>query len=249
MAASSNDIAAQSHNGRELELMLSGEKPFAIFSEWILAEEPSTIAVDFSEAVRKDLMVEKVIEERWTAAKEVQGVRRQGTRQFLYALRGQEWRIEAYLHLTGALERGPWNEQLEGILCRLLGYTEEETRAWIAHVKELRGGWGGVPLFLAFTSEDLIQVKKLGLKAIPIDFRGPKIFTGEGRLADFQLLAPDYGVTLLVLARIAVAGKFWESLPREIFNGSIIARFSGEQIEQINLNLRRPIEIMDAQSS
>ena len=249
MAAQPNDMAAQSHNGRELELMLSGEKPFAIFSEWFRADEPSTIAASFSEAVRKDLIVEKVIEERWTAGKEFQGVLRQGARQFLYALRGQEWRIEAYLHLTEAHKLGPWNEQLEAILCRLLGYTEEETRAWIAHNKELRGGWGAVPIFLAFTHEDLIQVRKLGLKAIPIDFRGPKILTGERRLADFQALAPEFDATPLVLARIAVAGKFWESLPREIFNGSIVARFSGEQIEQINLNLRRPIEIMDAQSS
>lgn len=70
--------------------MLSGEKPFAIFSEWILTEEPSIIAAGFSEAVRKDLIVEKVIEERWTTGRDVQGKRVLGTRQFLYALRGQE---------------------------------------------------------------------------------------------------------------------------------------------------------------
>lgn len=115
----------QLHTNRELELMLAGKKPLAMFvHDRVEGFEKSDALAgqDFDTHVRNGILLEK--------CHRTQDLTPDGRTievdHYLYALRGHEWRIEAYLELLERRHRGGWNPHLEWLEGMLLGYTDEQ---------------------------------------------------------------------------------------------------------------------------
>ena len=105
------------HTERELELMLQGTKPLAAFcdlmefsyDEDIIPEKAFAPHVARGAIIKRECTVDELSSQ---------------LRRVLYALSGEEWRINAYLLLWEVAEKSGWNESLERMEGRLLGYEE-----------------------------------------------------------------------------------------------------------------------------
>ncbi|MEI9428813.1 hypothetical protein [Mesorhizobium sp. Cs1299R1N3] len=113
------------HTNRELVMMLAGTKPLAVFShEGVDGFEKSDALADqdFARHVADGTLSEHV--------RTFQIPLRRGATlnidYWFYALKGEEWRVEAYSLLLDLLHRGAWCPQLEWQQGKLLGYTDEE---------------------------------------------------------------------------------------------------------------------------
>ncbi len=106
------------HTNRELELMLQGTKPLAAFSEvfelsydeWIIPEKA------FAPHIARGTIIKR---EHISI-----GPLNRKSRSVLYALLGEEWRIDAYLLMWEVAQKSGWNESMERMEGRLLGYEE-----------------------------------------------------------------------------------------------------------------------------
>jgi hypothetical protein len=117
------------HTNRELWMMLRGEKPFAAFldqegfTETIgLGGQPFQTYVEQGRLIRHDRRFER------------SGVR---LHRLLFALPGEEWRFKAFELMWDLAEFGPWNDTLERMEGRLLGYEDWQTDWHLAHRREL----------------------------------------------------------------------------------------------------------------
>ena len=122
-----DDLPYQLHTDRELAMMLSGAKPLAYFVDdhpsphglYIIPEREFEPHVAAGRIVRREQIFPPEPD-----APVVQG-RRIGVRLVLYALAGEEWRIDAYLLLLRkTAEKSGWNEGFERMEGSLLGYTD-----------------------------------------------------------------------------------------------------------------------------
>ncbi len=125
------DLEAVNHTNRELELMLVGRKPLAVFSEELsflpdeefIPEEKFSPYVASGQFVRRETVVAGPYSQKLGRETKFKNV--------LFALKGEEWRINVMLLLKEQLfKTGAWNETCERVECYLLGYTDEETNAW-----------------------------------------------------------------------------------------------------------------------
>ncbi|WP_428249116.1 hypothetical protein [Ferrovibrio sp.] len=117
------------HELRELELMLAGKKPAAMFSDaviarWIIPEDA------FEPHVQAGRIIKRVVFEPNPGSFDAIRV--------YYALPGEEWRIDALDAINNAIHSKlrPATGQDDIDTGRLLGYTEEEIAiylAWVAH--------------------------------------------------------------------------------------------------------------------
>ena len=110
------------HTNKELRLMLAGEKPLAVFA---IDHTPSfgrTEALggqDFATEVEAGRMVER---SEWFSSEDAHNIE-----YLFFAVKGEEWRIEAYLLLLEMLYQvRTWSWRLEWMMGRLLGYYYEE---------------------------------------------------------------------------------------------------------------------------
>jgi hypothetical protein len=112
------------HNGRELGLMLRGTKPLAYFLNCIPRE--------FEFNIRYWRMFDRhVATGRMIRREALDVIAHLPHRRLLYALPGQEWRIDAMLSLLSELEA--WSDDLERRSCELLGYESWQIDNWLVH--------------------------------------------------------------------------------------------------------------------
>lgn len=125
------DLSAANHTDRELELMLDGKKPLAMFyedlsflpDEELIPENKFAPHVASGKIVRCETLIRGVFSPRLGRETQIKYV--------LFALTEEEWRINAMLLLKEQHQKTlEWNETCERIESSLLGYTEEETDAW-----------------------------------------------------------------------------------------------------------------------
>jgi len=126
------DLPSHIHTARELELMLSGCKLLAMFSdavqclpnEEIIPDKQFQPYVSSGEIIRCEfefLSKNKALDGKNYVIKNV-----------LFALKGEEWRIETMKLLRTEQNRtGKWNETCERMEGKLLGYTNKENDQWI----------------------------------------------------------------------------------------------------------------------
>lgn len=114
------------HEGRELELMLAGKKPLAMFYEGVTipvaavySEEDFMPHVQAGRLIRRDEIYQP--HDHPIAAQYV-----------YYALPGEEWRIDE-MHALQLISHagGPWTEEDERRTGFLLGYSQDEIQAWL----------------------------------------------------------------------------------------------------------------------
>jgi len=128
------------HEGRELELMLAGVKPLAMFSDVIPSnyEWPDAL---FEPHVSSGVFVKR---EFLTDAKDG----RRKVRHLYFALPEEAWRIEK-AHALSLMSFDAWCEDAEEScvqLGRLLGYGEDEIEVFIRWASERRGSSDGTPV-------------------------------------------------------------------------------------------------------
>ena len=108
------------HNRRELGLMLRGAKPLAYFLNYAPRE--------FEFNIRYWRMFDRHVSAGRFIKREVF---HSPHRRLLYALPGEEWRIDAMLAILDELEA--WSEDLERRSCELLGYKGWQIDYWLAY--------------------------------------------------------------------------------------------------------------------
>ena len=126
------DLAAANHTNRELELMLAGKKPLAMFYAEIseLPDERFIPDEAFKAFVTSGQFVRTEIE--WASGYDPRVNRSLIFRYVFFALQGEEWRIPAMILLkeSHAKSNCVWSETLERMSSALLGYSDEEVDAW-----------------------------------------------------------------------------------------------------------------------
>lgn len=121
------------HEGRELELMLAGEKPLAMFTEVRPIENGVVPEDEFSPLVRDGRII---MCETFEPAPPIASIpEKLQIRCVLYALPGETWRIEAMLLVRSVYaNHGGWDEGLERVIGKLLGYSEADIDAFVKEV-------------------------------------------------------------------------------------------------------------------
>ena len=120
------------HEGRELELMLAGEKPLAMFSDVVGSPYPWPDAA-FAPHVASGALV----------MKEFHSTTRDGKhrlRHLYYALPQEEWRIARAHAYSMKSYDAPCREAEEDCIemGRLLGYSEREVQFFVVRARSLR---------------------------------------------------------------------------------------------------------------
>jgi len=113
------------HTNRELEMMLAGAKPFAMFAHERVGDFEKSDALanqDFARYVADGTLSEHVR----TLTRHLPDGTPFNIDCYFYAIAGEEWRVEAYSLLLDLLGRGAWCPQLEWMQGKLLGYTDEQ---------------------------------------------------------------------------------------------------------------------------
>lgn len=115
------------HEGRELELMLAGEKPLAMFSDvdgWDGFPD-----ADFAPHVAAG----RIVMRETCRSDRMKGL---AIRSLYYALPDEEWRIERMMEIERGFRDGGIRNRpaLETEIGRLLGYSEADIRAFLAHI-------------------------------------------------------------------------------------------------------------------
>lgn len=121
-SVSDNHTFVGPHEGRELELLLNGKKPLAMFVEPIQPDFECFPEAEFDKfAAHAKLKKHVALEEQSSPFGEMQ------IRRVLYAVPGEEWRIPAML-LVQSIYRSlsGWRPDLERIIGGLLGYEHDD---------------------------------------------------------------------------------------------------------------------------
>jgi hypothetical protein len=126
-----DELPYEIHTGRELRLMLDRRKPLSVFSDaYTSAVDYRVFPEDvFEPYVASGLIVRREYVElrhRRPLPKPLKGVR-----FLLYALVGEDWRIDEYISMWNAAAVAGWNEDFERRQGRLLGYADWETDAFL----------------------------------------------------------------------------------------------------------------------
>ena len=120
-------MAIGPHEGRELALMREGKKPLAMFLDNVPRDFALFPEAEFDSLVAEEKLVKHV---SMTAFPDPGG--KAGNeishRRVLYALPGEEWRIQAFLLVQEIYDSQVpgWRPDLERVIGRLLGYSDED---------------------------------------------------------------------------------------------------------------------------
>ena len=108
--------------------MLAGKKPLAVFHD-VIESLPNEIIIP-EEKFSPYVINGSIIKEEAIFAKKYR-TKEEVIKFVLYAVKGEEWRIPAYLMVKRTFNKTGRNpEELERIESELLGYTQEEIDAW-----------------------------------------------------------------------------------------------------------------------
>jgi hypothetical protein len=126
------------HTGRELQMMLEGTKPLAVFSDSYPSSRPSY------DNIPEDVFAPHVESGRFVSREVIvppeYPAREPPMRIVCYALATEQWRIDAYLLLHRVGFKYGWSETCERMEGTLLGYTDEQNDTYIEmiYLKHIR---------------------------------------------------------------------------------------------------------------
>jgi hypothetical protein len=231
----------------EISLMLSGTKPLAVFNDLVFVDgAEDEIDLNFKRHVESGRLVFREDRDDWPEPRRASERLAVGSRLRLYALPEERWRIDAYLLMTRASRGVPWSDALERLARSLLGYSEEETAAYISRFHERHGAWGTVPAYLGMSNADLEKLRLLGFKAVPPDLGQAVLLVLCDVPPTPAVLKSIHGEDAPVLVRLGLDTKFVRELPLEQAGDISIVRLSADSIPKINLNLRSAIEVLSS---
>jgi hypothetical protein len=114
------------HTHFELALMLDGRKPLAVFNDTYPSEWFDELVSRFDPYVADGRFVRRIVDRPKKRSREV-----------YIALRGEEWRINAFLLLREVWAKSGWNDALERFEGSLLGYEDWQNDWWLANRRGL----------------------------------------------------------------------------------------------------------------
>lgn len=239
------NLVCQSHDGRELELMLAGRKPLAVFHDTIFADAAEDeVDRSFAGFVEQGRFVRHEDRDLWGDPQTVNGRTALGARLRLFALEDQKWRIDAYLLVAKAAKGQPWSDALERLVGSLLGYTDEETQAWTEDLRQSHAGWGAVPAYLKVTTEDLEKIRQLGFRALPMDLEEEPLLLLCSSVPTARFLNLMYPSDPTIVLRFGLNTRFVLALPFEQAEEGRIVRLARASIPEVNLNVKSNLEIV-----
>jgi hypothetical protein len=137
---------AHPHEGRELELMLAGLKPLAMFDEIIILhgspppeyELKRVPEADFAPFVANGTLVRREIDAVLKSTWDPDG--KFLLQHVFFALPAHAWRIDAMIFLLEEYLKleSSWDATMERLIGRLLGYSDGEIGSFIVHMEALR---------------------------------------------------------------------------------------------------------------
>jgi hypothetical protein len=135
------DLPYKVHTGRELAMMLAGTKPLAVFSDAYPKHHDfdNIPEREFEPHVRAGRIIKREHIEPPGPDDPVINGQPIGARRVLYALPGEEWRIDAYLQLWGTCKKTGWTAEMEREEGTLLGYED-----WQNDI-HMKGSWRPPP--------------------------------------------------------------------------------------------------------
>lgn len=130
------------HEGIELELMLSGKKPAAMFfdtypdSDYPIPEDEFQPYVDSGRMLKKEVLYPSPLPKERLRKK----INVTHSRHVFYALPDQAWRLDALDEIKRDLyvNKKPWHENLDRKIGQLLGYTDNQIEIFIEHSRKIR---------------------------------------------------------------------------------------------------------------
>jgi hypothetical protein len=159
----SSELPYRVHGGREFDLMMKGLKPLSAFS---LADYPPNIEVFlqryFDPLVKSGKLISGEITGDVFLAPAI-----------MYALPGEDWRIEAYRLMASASRISGWNDTLEFIQGSLLGYSSEENRLWAEYRRKAGQRWGLQCVYRPIEEAEMELIRKTGCKAFVTEDEKP----------------------------------------------------------------------------
>jgi len=129
------DVPYELHTNRELEFMLERGKPLAHFSDTYPPDPNESVvpraafAAYVADGVFEGCEFVELFETQLP-----QSPQACGTIHVFYVQRSEAWRIDAYIAMMAEGKKSGWNERLERRQGTLLGYTDAENSAHIAHM-------------------------------------------------------------------------------------------------------------------
>jgi hypothetical protein len=122
-----DDLPYKVHTERELPLMLAGSKPLAAFCDMYLSDLDLLREKAFKPYVESGRIIKReTIDSTFSpTGREIK------LRTLLYALPGEEWRIDAYLLLWKTAGVSGWNDGFERMQGSLLGYEDWQNDAFM----------------------------------------------------------------------------------------------------------------------
>jgi hypothetical protein len=121
-----DDRPYKTHTGRELAMMLAKTKPLSSFMDDFPKHHDLDIIPEreFEPHVRAGRIIKREHIELPTPDAPVINGQPIGSRRVLYALPGEEWRIDAYLQLWETYKKTGWTAEMEREEGTLLGYED-----------------------------------------------------------------------------------------------------------------------------
>lgn len=123
------------HEERELELMLSGKKKLALFHDVLIEGQEIMEEIIPEKAFAPYVQNRKIIR---THA-DIKNAKNGDIFHFVFfCLPGEEWRAHTVIWLKKQVleEQKPFNEHDDVIIGRLLGYEEDDIRAFLLHRRD-----------------------------------------------------------------------------------------------------------------
>jgi hypothetical protein len=124
------------HTNFELPLMLEGRKPLAVFHDAYPVNWLSETLARFDPFVHSGRLVRRIIDTPFTEAERTRFPDFQGWRRVFFSLPREEWRIDAFLLVSGVSAQTGWNEALERMEGSLLGYEDWQNDWWIERQRQ-----------------------------------------------------------------------------------------------------------------
>jgi len=165
-----NDLPYLTHTNRELALMKTGRKPLSVFSGHQISDIESLIYAKHFDSLVKSGQLSTAEYNLTAERKLLPGSRSDKNFTLMYAMKGEEWRMDTYVLLRNTVAHvGLWSDDYERVFGSLLGYTDVENDAWIARRKAWGLRWGYATVYFRPTTDDLRCLESSGLARLSGD--------------------------------------------------------------------------------
>jgi hypothetical protein len=228
----------------ELGAISSGEKAMSVFFFPRSAAETDHLKAIVAAALDLGLAVIYHVE-RWPVENSLY------EELYVFVLsKNQSWRIPSYMVTRRILREYRWSDGAEHLESFLLGYGEEDIKAWIAHKRNIRASWTGLTVYLLMPENQFRCIRDLGMRCLDPNSLCEEVtaFFSRSNLAlrrDWRALVPKG----TVITRAAVKHAFFERLfgeaqswgPAEIVSSAI----TKELARLLNPALESNFQILD----